>query len=53
MDHPLGEEIQDCSNEVPRVMYGPAPGLKLYIVLYREMLKNIILQNCFTKWDTI
>jgi len=25
-DHPLGEENQVRSNEVPRVMYGPAPG---------------------------
>jgi len=26
MNYPLGEGIQVCSNEVPRVMYGPAPG---------------------------
>jgi len=26
MEHPLGKEIQICSNKVPRIMYGPTPG---------------------------
>jgi len=26
----MGEEIQVCLNEVPRVMYGPAPGAKTF-----------------------
>jgi len=26
MEHPWGKEIHFCSNEVPRVMYGPIPG---------------------------
>jgi len=26
MEHPLGKEIQGCSNKVPRVMYGPISG---------------------------
>jgi len=26
IEHPLGKEIQGCSNKVPRVMYGPTPG---------------------------
>jgi len=25
-EHPWGKEIQVCSNEVPRVKYGPVPG---------------------------
>jgi len=25
-NHPWGKEIQDCSDDVPRVMYGPTPG---------------------------
>jgi len=46
MGHPLDKEIQGCSNKVPRVMYGPHPrGLNFYIVIYREMLKNLILKK--------
>jgi len=26
IEHRLGKEIQICSNEVPRVMYGSGPG---------------------------
>jgi len=26
MEHPWDEEIQVCSNKVPRVMYGPTEG---------------------------
>jgi len=26
MAHPLGKEIQGCSNKVPRVMYSPTSG---------------------------
>jgi len=26
IEHPWGEEIQACSNKVPRIMYGSAPG---------------------------
>jgi len=26
MNRPLGEDVQVCSNEAPRVMYGPASG---------------------------
>jgi len=30
MEHPWDKEIQVCSNEVPRVMYGPAPGASTF-----------------------
>jgi len=42
MEHPWGKEIQFCSNEVPRVMYNPAQGLKLVYMHsnIKEMLKQ-------------
>jgi len=41
MEHPWGKEIQVCSNEDPRVMYGPHPrGFNFYKVIYKEMLKK-------------
>jgi len=46
MEHPWGKEIQGCSIEVPRVMYGPHPrGLNFYIVIYRGMLKKIFFSR--------
>jgi len=45
-EHPWGKEIQLCSNEAPRVMYGPAPkALNFYIVIYKEMLKKIFFSR--------
>jgi len=35
--HPWGKEIQVCSIEVPRIIYGPTLGLNVYIVIYRDM----------------
>jgi len=28
-------------------------GLNFYIVIYRENLKNILIENCYAKWDNV
>jgi len=53
MEHHWGKEIKLCSNEVPRDRYGLHPqGLNFYIVIYREVLKIVLLKIC-TKSDDI
>jgi len=40
MEHLWSKEIQVCSNEVPRVMFGPTQGLKLLHSNTWKMLKK-------------
>jgi len=55
MEHPWGKEIPVCLNEILRVMYGPTLGALTFtlLVIYREMLKNLLIKNCCTNWDNI
>jgi len=49
-EHPWGKDIQLCSKEIPRVMYGLTPrSLNFYIVIYKEMLKNSSSHESLTK----
>ena len=45
MYHHLVDLYQNCSNYFPGAQNGPAPGSQVYIGLYRENMKNLLVWN--------